>query len=343
MKLLNNLERLNPDELEIIVKFLLLPRWCKDVDLLICMKTTIQSALDREFTDLLTRKPGSIMNQEVLSKYLEAEEQVLTNYLPQHTKIVHIDTTNLKTFLGVEIITRSVLIELKELSDEEITFIPINILREKLDFVGFESNKELLKMLIKQILIHPQHLKRSIVESDQTKVQIVVCTIIKCGTNILLFKKKEISADQRFNDKHMIWIGGHLRKDDYIDMSPPNVEKAFKSCLRRELEEEINYCGNAELEFKGLVYDKTNFRSLQHLAVVYIMNIKDISVMQSLHKKTFRELAGQQLEAEFIDLSEQNSFFNVQSVEPWSCDMLQSLFNISIHPSKREQQLLLLL
>ncbi len=75
LNVLKDLGRIEDDDLNTITKFLLLDSWRNKIDIIIHMTATVEKALEREYQNLLTDIPGTIMTKEVLTKYLEASKK----------------------------------------------------------------------------------------------------------------------------------------------------------------------------------------------------------------------------------------------------------------------------
>jgi predicted NUDIX family phosphoesterase len=157
---------------------------------------------------------------------------------------------------------------------------------------------------------------------------------------IMLVTRREPDARQRFHQRQAIWVGGHLRWEDVVDSKGPTLMEALKTCLRRELEEEICLRQPVDINYKGLCYDRSHPRSLRHLAVVFHAQVPK-AVMESLNKKAYREPAGQELYLEFVPIDQRVIEQSVRSVEPWSADILKALYGIVVPTAARGEQLLL--
>jgi predicted NUDIX family phosphoesterase/thymidylate kinase len=341
MNLLNDLGKLKLEELEVIEKYFLLDRFRKAIDLVIYMECEINKSLEREFKDLLTDKAGTIMNTTFLENFRLASKKASEKYKNCFTQFIPIDTSEKKTLEGVEDVVSAVLNSLKLLSDEEILYFEKSLFVERLNFVGLSEDNNKFKVLERIINKNSKKDKRSYVETQTNAIQVIVLAYIICKNKIALFTKREIKADKRFHNKKIIWIGGHLQAFDIENEGKSTVMQSMLNCLQRELLEEISLSLDIRPVYKGLTYDQTNSKSLQHIGVVFQIDLKDEKIMNSINCKTFKELSGQEIEIEFIDLAAKSLSEKFETIEPWSNSILESLLSIKLEGVKTEKQLVL--
>jgi len=342
LNLLNKRGKLNENDLKVFSDFFLLDRWKLKIDLVICMKATVEKALEREFKDLLTDIPGTIMSEGFLTEFLEVMDFTIEKYRDQFNKLMVMDTSETKTLEGVENVISEVIKSLEILSNEELLTIPKKEFNEKLDFIGFESERSKFQILERIIMKNKKIVRRKDAEISDELVQIIVCSVFTYKNQIAIITKKEI-GDKRLHNKKMIWAGGHLQFNDIDDYPELTLLKSMKNCLRRELEEEfeIDYDSEPTPLWKGIVFDNTHHKSLRHLGVVFQIDIKDEFMMRSLNNRTFKELSGQGNHIEFVDLTQK--YFNNKEImlEPWSNYILKNLFGIESQITEDSDQMVI--
>lgn len=336
MRLLLNTHKITESELRAFEDFYLMERWTRHIDLVIHMTTTPASALEREFAALLTEKSGSIMNENTLSQYNTAAEDAVRCYASRFQKVIQIDTTAKATIDGVEEITREVLGAFRDLSDEELIVVPRAELDARNEGFALDSKNHQLRWLESTIKKSGIPLKRTIAEKSPAMVQLVPCVVLTYGDEVLLFTKRELSHTERFHERQVLWIGGHLRTEDLGDLQDLKLRASLEVCLRRELQEEISLSPTA-FQFRGLLFDRTHPRSLQHLGVLYSASV-DGPTMTQLDRRTFKEFAGQELDTRFVPLGSFAS--EVKSIEPWSAKIADELFGIKIEAAGGDQLVL---
>lgn len=333
--------KLTDDNFHRIEKFLLIERWIKYIDLIIYMHCEVETALEREYKDLLTKKEGSIMNEKFLKDYLETAKECIIKYESCFNRIILIDTTNTLPIEGVDKVTSEAIESLKELSDEKIISIPLEKYKKRMNIIGFEKDKNKLKILERLLKRYAIAQRRSIAEEDEQKLQIVVCSVIRYEDKIALFTKYEVHSNNRFHGKDMIWLGGHLHESDLDNKEDITLKKSLSNCLIREIEEEIQISNIPNPIFKGIVYDMTHTKSLRHLGIVFQIELKDPDVFNSINLKKPTEPPGQSIRIEFVPLEENSFIKNIDILEPWSIDILKQSFNIDLSKQKKPRQTIL--
>ena len=210
-----------------------------------------------------------------------------------------------------------------------------------MNFLGFENNRNTFKVLERSIHSKSSVMRRSNAESNSESLQIVICSIIKYKDQIALFTKQEFRGNRRFHNKNMIWVGGHLQKVDLDNLNNITVQKSMSNCVLREINEEIQLNFDIKPVYQGLIYDNTHPKSLIHLGVVFLLNIKEEKIMKTLNLKSFKELSGQIITVEFIPLIKEYFDDNIEELEPWSVDILKGIFNIDVSKARKSQQMVM--
>jgi predicted NUDIX family phosphoesterase len=129
----------------------------------------------------------------------------------------------------------------------------------------------------------------------------------------------------------MIWIGGHLRKEDYME---DNLLKSFENCIKRELSEELKTNQDLSPKYQGFVYDITNIKSRQHLGVVFISDISD-DLYASINQQKIFERTGQGVYIEFSPV--ETTDFKKYGLENWSLSILKKKYSINLFDDKNSQ------
>jgi len=339
MTLLRKLGKITDTEYKVITEFFLLDRWRGLVDLVIYMTTTVKSALQREFKDLLTEKTGVIMNDSSLELYLRTAGGVIEERQKLFRKLLTVDTSDQEPIVGVEHITKEVLTALVELSDEELVLVPLACLDWSLlqrnAFV--RAGTESLKVFEGLMAMPGGRKRRSEAEVDTSSAQLVVCAVITCRDKILVATRREPQTNQRLHGVRTVWAGGHLRWGDLEDArgpGPPELEAGLRQCLRRELKEEIGLHEPLKDTFQGFVYDTGDHRSILHLGFVFCVEVEDVTVMRALNGQEFVELSEQGLRTEFVPL---DAVGQLEGLEEWSTHILRGVFGLTVRRPKAEQ------
>jgi len=81
------------DEARIIEAFLLLDRWRSLIDLAVVMNVSAKEAMERENSQRISAKPGSIMNPEVLENIGAAVESAVKEYRSKFGSVIEYETS----------------------------------------------------------------------------------------------------------------------------------------------------------------------------------------------------------------------------------------------------------
>ena len=323
-----NNNNLNDAEYNIIKKFLLLKNWFKYISMIMFIDTKVETALQREYNNLITSKHGTIMNKNVLTEYQQAAYKLIDN-LEKKIKIIKVDTTENETIENVMNISKIVLNNLRELSDEELIAINKDEFI-RYDFVGFRADKNNLK-IIENLLVNNSTINnRSKIEHDNSLIQVIVIGIVEYKDSLMTVVKYEANEESRFHEKRLLWVGGHYRNQDYTENTNT---KSFLNCLKREVNEELFINNYKEPDFVGIVYDNTNTRSTQHLGIIYKIEIEDENIFRELNGQTISENTKQKHYISFIkkdEFSDETKYEKLSITDQWSINILRHYYNFDI-------------
>jgi len=314
--------RLSPENKEKIYNFLLLENWRKMIDIVFLLKTSPQSALNRECTDLLTHKPGEIMNETTLKQINESIDSVYKSTKSLFRCIIPIDTTGMEVIKNVEIITRKTLEALHNFIDEEVVVIRKKLIQKDILEGGLITNSSAISSITGIIRTSFNTLRRSNVENDSTYLQIVPCGIIKFKDTLLFLRRHEESQNHRMHNKYTVWAGGHMRMDDLGQKDP------LLGGLNRELAEELLIESPLAIKRIALVLDNSNFHSSLHLGVVYLVEVNSPNVAIALDQKEFKERKGKSLSGKFLSLNDISK--EHEGLDSWSYFILKNYFNVPL-------------
>jgi hypothetical protein len=305
-------------------KFIMMDMWTKNLDLIYVFKVTPEKSLKREFAYLLTDKPGSIMNEDVLDGYNKSIENAIIKYRHHFKKIKEIDTSNVDpNIVGYEV-TRSILNVLKDM------------LIEKIGFFDNEALKELKPGVNNLKILSNRELKfdnRDKVENSD-KIQPVVIAVItnEDRDKVLVVKKSKdkTSNDSPERDKLLLYVGGHIRIED---KKSENFNEIFHNTLHREIQEELGESLSIKQSEPKLIYTPDTPKSRKHLAVLFVITM-------NLDNKKFKPTP-----VEFTmktGLSKSGHVYSIpellslnEKYESWSKTILKEIFNVDPEPQKK--------
>lgn len=113
-------------------------------------------------------------------------------------------------------------------------------------------------------------------ELDKSVIQLVSVFILRHKNLYLTHKRTKRLPENRLHGYYSMFFGGHLNTDDIkplFDIFKPEYGRLF---LLRELHEEVRLPKQNEFEiiYRGLLYDNSRDLSMQHLGIVYDVELK---------------------------------------------------------------------
>lgn len=315
--------KLSNEEMNIIESFITLKRWMKSVDMVYVFKASPDVSLQREYKHLLTRKEGSIMNTEMLSKYYSAIDTTITKYESTFSKVLNYDTSSADQNQVNYDTTKAVLEGLKDLLIEKIAYFSSEDLPRKL-----KSGINSFDLLNDLVLSYGD---RDQIEKSNN-IQPIPVAVITSEDNkkVLVVKKNSESLESKSpeKDKYITWIGGHVRREDSIKVD--NIFDTFKNALEREIQEEIgiDFSLSNHSQQPFLVYTPNGAKSMKHLAVCFHIKMNENTKLyfnsHELMDKTSNSKYGKFHEISLLE-------FESDKFEDWSIEIIKEVFEINPH------------
>ncbi len=256
--------------------FLLQKEFIHSVDIVFAFCTTPEKSIEREYANLLTDKPGSIMNVNVLHTYLDAIEKTIKSKENRFHKVFKIDTTTKnQDEVG------------KEVTEKTLTTLR-DVLMERIGY--FEKTEELMQILNQKNFFEYNELEswfdsneikfdfRDEVEQQNAFLQPIPIAVITNNKNrILVVKKSNIPNTDKSPEKDRLlpYIGGHTRREDVISEKNENFLDICKSTLKREIKEEIGISVSLDDKMPNIIYTPNVEKSMKHLAICFKVTIDE--------------------------------------------------------------------
>lgn len=153
-------------------------------------------------------------------------------------------------------------------------------------------------------------MKREKAEHDENYKQIIPYTIFQnTNENYLLVKRTKNQSEKRLHNKLSIGIGGHINPID----KGLTEEMTFLNALNRENNEELDIDKLINIEYKGIIYDKSNSVSRVHLGILFKATVNNAKIKE---KENFL--------SEWLD-SDSLKDLKDENFETWSKIALKSL------------------
>ena len=303
-----------------LVEFISMHRWKSAIDLVYVFTATPEVSLAREFADLMTDKPGSIMNQDVLSSYIETATATKTKYKKHFKKVELMDTSDVELKNVNYKVTENILKSLQDATSEKVGYVDRSVLLPE-EHSNFNED-EFLKLRGK-IKFAP----RDMVESDPSMIQPIPILVITNPeyTKVLVVRKnrKSTSDNSPEKQKTLLYVGGHMREEDLADKSDDeNLKQLVSHTLAREVQEEINYNyypTNGEDSKLFPIWVRDGTKSEQHVAICHVIerNVENMKVLLNENEFTRGSSSGIFMEIKSIEESK---------LESWSKEILKRVF-----------------
>lgn len=143
---------------------------------------------------------------------------------------------------------------------------------EQLTFQGVMTNKEIVRAIMKKFDKYIQ-VRRGDVEEDDTLKQPIPYAIVRRGDEVFLYKRLAAGGEARLHDQLSIGVGGHMNRINDIRNWNENLMVNF----HRELGEELNITGNANMDIKilGLINDDDGPAGLYHVGILLVLDLPE--------------------------------------------------------------------
>lgn len=301
-------------------------------DIIYVFKASPKISIEREYSNLLTDKRGSIMQESVLKSFNNAINNIIDKYDKSFRSVISIDTGIDENDKNPNIVsyavTQNILNTLKMLLIEKIGFVnKDNLLKYGLK-EGINSYDEIMKDSVLN------YMDRDQVEKDKQLIQPLPIAVITNSERdkVLVVKKSEKKALKESPERNrvLLYIGGHIRQEDARTTLMHTINKS----LTREIKEEIGESINFENVKPFLIYTPSySTRSENHLAICHVvemdLDMRKFKITSDEHvMKAGTTISGHVLPVREVFSKEYNN------LESWSIAILEEVFNIkkSGHP-----------
>ncbi len=327
---LQNRDKMEQIEYDVMTKFALLERWQKNIDLVYVFLTNPEVSIEREYANLLTEKRGSIMREDILAEYKFAVNETIERYKNTFRAIRAKDTTQInQNDLSYEI-TEQTLITLKEMLMEKIGYFNIrNIsLSEGInDFSVIPNDINSINFDL-----------REKVESTIDYIQPIAVAAItsKDGKKILCVKKTAKSTEKSSPESghNLLYVGGHMRMEDKT-ANCSTFQDILRNTLKRELFEELGVSiAIDKKQAPTVLYTPDSKKSKKHLAFVFKISL-DEKTKLNLDAYELVQKKGGTKSGTFIAFNEITN--DDMKFESWSKTILLNLFPEKLSDEQKDK------
>lgn len=247
--------------------FFLASRWISKIDIVYALKASPETALEREYANLLTRRYGSVMNKSVLSSYNRSIDKCLAEYGAGMQAAKSIETDSLNQNEVSFQVTGEILQALDELVSERIGFF------ERDQLSPLSSHAPISETNVPDLPLN--FLPRAEVEANENWMQPIPVGVIVSldGTKALAGRKvrKATSEKSAERNKTLFYFGGHVRQEDRFS-GASNVE-VFREALQREIKEELGIDYAPDLSEAICIVDTSKSHKPKHFAIAAVCRV----------------------------------------------------------------------
>jgi predicted NUDIX family phosphoesterase len=305
---------------EIFVTFLVgTDMWTKNLDLVYIFQTEPETALKREFAELITAKTGSIMNTKVLKGFNESVQQIKYEFSKKFRRIEQYDTTKQDAKFVSLATTQNILTALQELLTEKIgyfldTFAPY-----------LKDGYNPYDVIFSRSLFFKD---RNIVEEENCIQPVAIAVITDHQRKkVLVLKKNEnkTTKDSPEYNRFLLYLGGHIRQED----KAPDDDNltVFRNALQREIKEELNESITIGIDNPFLIYTPVSEKSKKHIAVCFTIEMDLENKKFNPTKDEFIHKNKDSKSGTVLDISEVATMRD--SMETWSSVILSHVFKVN--------------
>lgn len=313
---------LTAKESRTIEHFLLLERWKSLIDLSVVMSVNANTAMKREVSQRITKKPGSIMNPDVLGNITRSVRAAVREYRSQFPELLNIDTSRSKSVRESNTSLANKMVDaLEEFLNPRILVAPRKEI-EKLPLARGGSFNELdLRRAVKCIRDHGRYMLRAEAESNDQVVQIVAAGILTCEEKVFVFQRKEADPKSKLYGHATIWQGTHVTK------RPGAIGKSLLSAtLMDRIVRSLFLSREFDTELKGYCWDSGDAHSSKHFGMLFSIEIDNPHTANDLRKKEFRRARGRghDLVGQFTSWNKLRRNAKDLRLESWSKSVLDN-------------------
>jgi predicted NUDIX family phosphoesterase/energy-coupling factor transporter ATP-binding protein EcfA2 len=314
---------------DILKKFVKLDIFKDYLDLVYVFKVDPSISIEREYSNLLTDKRGSIMQEPVLKTFNQSIDNIINETKEEFRQVISIDTGVIENNKNPNIVsysvTKNILETLRNLLIEKIGYFDLNSLIDN----GLKEGINDYKLIENSKISYDQ---RDIIENNTKYIQPIPIVVItnKVRDSVLVVKKserlKKDKKDSPEKNKVLLYLGGHIRSED----SKENLLGTIQKSLKREIKEEIGESIIVESLKPFLIYTPSyGQKSKQHLAICYVVemdfNGRSFKITSDEHiMKTGTSISGHIIKINKIVADEK------ENLESWGTEILKEVFNISL-------------
>ena len=309
------------EELNRIESFLLMDRWKNLFNLIAVLRAGAATALERENANRITERPGSIMNTSMLETLSDAVDDAIDLYEDKFNKVIRIDTDSGDVRSVNAGILSQVLNHFESFVNPEILVVPKQAMEGLLSASPYAFAPDAESDRIQEIIgTNGRYKRRTEVESNEDFIQVIPCAVLRYEGGVFLFQRQDENPKSRLYGKATIWQGCHVTHPADQTRSMSTVLAALESRVAQSL----FISRKLHSRFVGYTWDTSARGDGRHLGLIYLMDIENHELAESLKKKEFRRSRGHSLAGGFRKIEKLASSMDEVDLEPWSRTILSN-------------------
>lgn len=326
--LLVNDSKMEEEQRIISENFLLMEDLVKKIDIVFAFCVAPEISIEREYANLLTDKPGTIMNKNVLDAYLNSIKNTINNKTQYFHTVFQIDTSNKNQDEVGKEVTSITLDTLKKVLMERIGYIKL----DDIDRDSLYQNHILEHFKLSDNINKIEFGLREDVENCNEYIQPIPVAIItnKDKSKILTIRKnaRAVSKDSPEKDRLLVYIGGHTRDEDATESIAGDFLSICRNTLKREIKEEIGISVALNGIIPFYIYTPNNDISKKHLAVCFCISLDEDNIKLRLDPQELVLNKGKSKSGRFHTLKQLQTMDC--EFEEWSKEILEYCFNTEV-------------
>jgi predicted NUDIX family phosphoesterase len=300
-----------------------LDRWRSLIDLAVVMNVSPSEAMERENSQRISPKPGSIMNLEVLKNISAAVALAVKEYRQRFDSVIEYETSGQNVRLSNTNLASNILDHLSAFLDPEILVVPTRELRKLPLNNGGAFSGEAREELFQCISKFGKFVRRSYAESNPDEAQIISCGLLVHNDEVFLFERKERDPKYSLYGKATIWQGAHVPR-----VTAKGGEELLQSALLDRISRSLFLSRTFPVDLVGYCWEPNNEKSNRHFGVIFKVDIDNDVTAADLRKKEFRHGRGHGLAGRFVSWKSLTSKAIEPNLEAWSVSILGGVGDI---------------
>lgn len=313
LELQNERGQVTDEEREVFANFVLLDRWRSLVDTTVIMRVEPEGALEREHSNQIVPRSGSMMNPDSLAQFNKALAAVEAKYATKFD-LISIDTTGAKGAVDTNVrLLAELLPRIERWADPDIAVVPREALVSLFGDRPYLHEPESSNAL-DALQSHVRFERRSVAEKNKDLVQFIAAGIhTHDSKGVVIFERDREDKKVEAYGRSKLWVGCHVEHDHGL----PLLDLAKRGLLQR-IQQDLHLARPPQLDFLGLAWDASQSES-QHVGMMFRAPLASDDVAKHLENKQFKKMArSRKFRSVFKTPEEILRELEDLDLEPWS-------------------------